>query len=470
MLFDAFISHASEDKNDFVRALAERLRKEHIEVWYDEFSLRLGDSLRRSIDRGLAQSRFGIVVLSKNFFDKAWPQWELDGLVARDIEHRGTILPIWHGVDRRDVLAFSPSLADKLAASSAEGLEEVVRKLCEAIRPQGSTLVVARDHLIEMGYRPPVVTDDWWLDVAAAAESNAMEGNWQEPMGWGRWGFPLPESSSEPAERGFRLAWAAAQMGWQRVANLTPITQITPPEDVHRFIEETPGLEAMCHVHPRYLIAYAPQLAIPSFGGQFEPEIQRLYEDSLARGLESRRRKDRYGSALTDDGLPPRCDDEYVFRDQEFGRYSPSHIACGFVQGNYVSNGPPVRFYEDPEYIAWLLSSRSEFLPQPVRMVLTAGMAAWGVWPWNEWELNRLEEDFGYVRSEFDGQLERELGDTESADAFCASADARADAVHRMGFSAELLGLPESGEALAERLLSPEFLGPFFADRARKRR
>ena len=78
MLYDAFICHASEDKNDFVRPLAERLRQEHVEVWYDEFSLNVGDSLRRSIDRGLAQSRFGIVVLSPSFFRKHWSQWELD--------------------------------------------------------------------------------------------------------------------------------------------------------------------------------------------------------------------------------------------------------------------------------------------------------------------------------------------------------------------------------------------------------
>jgi hypothetical protein len=195
MLFDAFICHASEDKADFVRRLAERLRDEHIEVWYDEFSLRIGDSLRRSIDLGLSQSRFGVVVLSPSFFAKGWSKWELDGLVARDIESRGILLPIWHGTTREDVLAFSPPLADKLAASSADGIEVVVRKLCDVIRPQGSTLVIARDHLIDMGYSPPVVTDDWWLDVAAAAESNDMERGWQEPMGWGRWGFPLPEES-----------------------------------------------------------------------------------------------------------------------------------------------------------------------------------------------------------------------------------------------------------------------------------
>lgn len=83
MLYDVFISHASEDKDSLVRPLAQRLKQERLEVWYDEFSLRPGDSLRRSIDRGLSKSRHGIVVLSQSFFQKNWPQWELDGLVQR---------------------------------------------------------------------------------------------------------------------------------------------------------------------------------------------------------------------------------------------------------------------------------------------------------------------------------------------------------------------------------------------------
>ena len=43
---------------------------ENVAVWYDEFTLKLGDSIRRSLDKGLKQSRFGIVVLSKAFFEK----------------------------------------------------------------------------------------------------------------------------------------------------------------------------------------------------------------------------------------------------------------------------------------------------------------------------------------------------------------------------------------------------------------
>ncbi len=75
MLYDVFICHASEEKDDFVRPLAHRLKENQIEVWYDEFSLKVGDSLRRSIDLGLSKCRYGIVVLSKSFFRKEWPQW-----------------------------------------------------------------------------------------------------------------------------------------------------------------------------------------------------------------------------------------------------------------------------------------------------------------------------------------------------------------------------------------------------------
>jgi len=74
LLHDVFICHASEDKEDFVRPLAEALRARHLDVWYDEFTLSIGDSLREAIDRGLADSRFGIVVFSRNFFQKRWPQ------------------------------------------------------------------------------------------------------------------------------------------------------------------------------------------------------------------------------------------------------------------------------------------------------------------------------------------------------------------------------------------------------------
>ena len=84
--YDAFICHASEDKEAFVRPLAEALKSAGYDIWYDESSLSVGDSLRQNIDKGLAASRYGIVVLSSAFFSKNWPQYELNGLVAREME------------------------------------------------------------------------------------------------------------------------------------------------------------------------------------------------------------------------------------------------------------------------------------------------------------------------------------------------------------------------------------------------
>ena len=53
-----FISHASEDKDEVARPLAEALRENGLTVWYDEFELRIGDSLRMKIDKGIANNNF----------------------------------------------------------------------------------------------------------------------------------------------------------------------------------------------------------------------------------------------------------------------------------------------------------------------------------------------------------------------------------------------------------------------------
>ena len=134
---DAFISHASEDKDDLVRPLAEHLIGMGFAVWYDEFQLTVGDSLRRSIDRGLAGSRFGIVVLSPSFFAKNWPQYELDGLVAKESLGGKVILPLWHKVSKDEVISYSPTLADKLALSTAVySVAELAEQLAKVLRAE----------------------------------------------------------------------------------------------------------------------------------------------------------------------------------------------------------------------------------------------------------------------------------------------------------------------------------------------
>lgn len=131
--WDAFISHASEDKEAFVKPLAEALQRKGLRIWYDEYTLRIGDSLRRKIDDGLARSKFGIVVLSQAFFAKHWPQQELNGLAAREVAGTKVILPVWHGMTHDDVASFSPTLADRVAVKSSDGLEKVVEQLLDAI-------------------------------------------------------------------------------------------------------------------------------------------------------------------------------------------------------------------------------------------------------------------------------------------------------------------------------------------------
>lgn len=131
---DVFISHASEDKEEIVRALANALVNLGLDVWYDEFSLRIGDSLRRKIDQGLAKSKVGLVVFSEAFFKKGWTNYELDGIVTRSVSGEQILLPIWHGVTKQQVIEFSPSLADKVARSTAtHTVEEIAQEIAELI-------------------------------------------------------------------------------------------------------------------------------------------------------------------------------------------------------------------------------------------------------------------------------------------------------------------------------------------------
>jgi hypothetical protein len=116
--YDVFISHASEDKVEVVRPLASALQSGGLAVWYDEFELRIGDSLRRKIDQGLSKSRFGVVVLSPSFINKGWTNYELDGIVTRSMDGSQVMLPIWHELTKQQVIDYSPSLADKLARST----------------------------------------------------------------------------------------------------------------------------------------------------------------------------------------------------------------------------------------------------------------------------------------------------------------------------------------------------------------
>jgi|GEM_PF-3064563 len=134
MTWDLFISHASEDKADVARPLADMLQAKGFKVWYDEFSLTLGDNLRRSIEQGLAQSQFGVVILSPSFFARKWTNLELDGLFALEKLGEKRFLPVWHNVNASDVERYSSLMAMRLGVPTSKGLDHVVRQIDQAVQ------------------------------------------------------------------------------------------------------------------------------------------------------------------------------------------------------------------------------------------------------------------------------------------------------------------------------------------------
>ena len=133
--YDVFISHATEDKDDIVRPLAENLLSQGLEIWYDEFELRIGDNLRQKIDFGLARSRFGIVVISPSFFVKNWSQYELDALVTREMTGEQIILPLWHRITKEEVVQRSPSLANKVARNTSDfTIKEIACEIADLVK------------------------------------------------------------------------------------------------------------------------------------------------------------------------------------------------------------------------------------------------------------------------------------------------------------------------------------------------
>lgn len=117
-----------------MRHLAKNLSNAGCRVWYDEFEMKLGDSLRQKIDHGLANSRYGIVVISNHFINKNWTAYELNGMIAREIDGVKVVLPLWHNITKEQVIAYSPTLADKMALETGKHeVAQIVEKLKELL-------------------------------------------------------------------------------------------------------------------------------------------------------------------------------------------------------------------------------------------------------------------------------------------------------------------------------------------------
>lgn len=135
--YDVFVSHAWEDKEDFVEEFVEELRNLGVNVWYDKSRIKWGDSMRRKIDEGLKKSKFGVVVLSPNYIaeGKYWTKAELDGLFQMESVNGKTLLPIWHKLTKKEIMDYSPIIASKLAMNTASmTAKEIAENLLELLK------------------------------------------------------------------------------------------------------------------------------------------------------------------------------------------------------------------------------------------------------------------------------------------------------------------------------------------------
>lgn len=136
--YDVFVSHAWEDKETFANEFVEELQKLGLCVWYDTSQIKWGDSMRAKIDDGLRKSRFGVVVLSPDYIKegKYWTKAELDGLFQLESINGKMLLPVWHNLTKKEVMAYSPIIASKLAMTTASmtpaEIAEELAKLLEA--------------------------------------------------------------------------------------------------------------------------------------------------------------------------------------------------------------------------------------------------------------------------------------------------------------------------------------------------
>lgn len=133
-----FVSHASEDKADVARPLAEELQRRGIDVWFDEYDISTGDSLLKKIDQGLLSCQYGVVVVSHSFLSKTWAQVELDALVTKEtLLGKKTVLPVWHRIGIREVAQYSPVLASKVGVSTQKGIPYVANRIVQAVESAG---------------------------------------------------------------------------------------------------------------------------------------------------------------------------------------------------------------------------------------------------------------------------------------------------------------------------------------------
>lgn len=132
-LRDVFLCHAWDDRKDAAKELHDLLEARDVSVWFSEKDIPLGSALLREIDRGLAKSRIGIVLVTPAFLDRLRGEGiadkELSVLLAREL-----LVPVVHNTTYEALRDVSPMLGSRSGLSTTEEpMTDIATKLAELV-------------------------------------------------------------------------------------------------------------------------------------------------------------------------------------------------------------------------------------------------------------------------------------------------------------------------------------------------
>jgi hypothetical protein len=132
--YDAFISHAVEDKMPIANELCSRLEQAGLKIWYSGRELRVGDRLTQTIEEGLSRSRFGIVILSPTYVNKMWTLREFYSLLSREKEGKKIVLPVLYDITPEQLAQKDLTMAEMFSLRADKGIDHVVNVLTAEIK------------------------------------------------------------------------------------------------------------------------------------------------------------------------------------------------------------------------------------------------------------------------------------------------------------------------------------------------
>ncbi len=123
-----YLAHAFEDKH-LVKPLAEGLMERGIEVWYDNWEIGAGDSLRRKMEEGLGNCTHFVVLLSETSIKKPWVQEEIDAGLMRTVEGSAKFIGLRHGLALSEVSPFLKTRLTPEFKPGADGIDELAGEI-----------------------------------------------------------------------------------------------------------------------------------------------------------------------------------------------------------------------------------------------------------------------------------------------------------------------------------------------------